>query len=403
VPAPQDTAGLVTEEGRVSCRTCHQVHGAEHEGLLVRSAAEAELCLSCHADHGPGRSLHPLEVDADAEVRERVASFGGVLDAKDHLTCLSCHDPHQSTAATLLRARGGAATACAACHDTQRVTKALGGHAPVRCVSCHGMHEAPRLPRGERAAGAGPALCLDCHTRPGEVPWFSLDQSHPVGVLVQGDAGGLPLSEGKLICTTCHAPHGEDARLLRLASTAELCAACHPDQDPVRGTDHDAMVAEVAGSADTCVSCHDVHGSRAPFLVEATPDVNPASGRCLACHDGSTRATDPGPASHPAGLLLTVAGLPFRYDGPVPYFDAQGRPSTAREAGEITCATCHDPHRWKHGATERPGAVDGTEQDSFLRDPDSVVTFCSVCHGVDGRPSFRFFHTTRYRDAGGKP
>jgi predicted CXXCH cytochrome family protein len=403
-PEPDESAmaarGIALQDGEVSCQSCHRAHGSTESALLVASAADGSLCLSCHADHAKERSVHPVLVAVDASIRSEVEALGGSLAPDGTLACLGCHDPHQATAGSLLRIKGGAAAACALCHG-DKTTVFHGAHRDEGCQTCHGMHEPPVLPHGERVAGVGPQACLDCHTTDRTDRHVDLAAGHPVGTRVVDAHGALPLDGGRLACTTCHDPHGGDERLLR-ADVGQLCVSCHTDEASVLGTDHDASLVSVDGHAEPCLSCHEVHGDRKTAHLVATRGAqeNPAVGRCLTCHDGSTAATKVAYATHPKGLLLTTGGLPFRYSGSVPYSDAHGEPTSDRAVGEITCDTCHDVHRWKHDSADVAGASEGSEQDSFLRDPDEVVRFCSVCHGVDARPRYRFFHTDDFRKDG---
>ena len=392
--------GIAVEDGKVTCQSCHRAHGATENALLVASAADAALCLSCHANRTKEHSVHPVLVAVDANVKSEVEALGGTLAPDGTLGCLACHDPHESTAGTLLRMKGGAAAACALCHDAQ-ATVFHGAHRDQGCQTCHGMHDPPVLPHGQRVAGVGPQACLDCHTTDRSDAHVNLAASHPVGDKVPDAHGNLPLANGRLACTTCHDPHGGDGQLLR-ADVGALCVSCHTTEAAVLGTDHDASIVSVAGRNEPCLSCHEIHGDRktAHLVATRSANENPAVGRCLTCHDGSTAAKKVGYATHPKGLLLTTGGLPFRYSGPVPYSDPNGEPTTDRSVGEVTCTTCHDVHRWDHDSPDVAGAAEGSQQDSFLRDPDQVIQFCSVCHGVDGRPRYRFFHTDDFRKEG---
>ena len=392
--------GIALQDGEVTCQSCHRAHGSTESALLVASAADGALCLSCHADHTRERSVHPVLVAVDAKIRSEVEALGGSLAPDGTLGCLGCHDPHEATAGSLLRVKGGTEAACTLCHG-DKTTVFHGAHRDQGCQTCHGMHAPPALPQGKRVAGVGPQACLDCHTTDRSDSRVDLAASHPVGAKVSDPHGALPLAGDRLACNTCHDPHSSDERLLR-ADVGALCVSCHAEEASVLGTDHDASLVSVAGRGEPCLSCHAIHGDRKTAHLVATrgAEENPAVGRCLTCHDGSTAAKKVEYATHPKGLLLTTGGLPFRYTGPVPYSDPSGEPTTNRAVGEITCTTCHDVHRWKHDAPDVAGASEGSEQDSFLRDPDEVVRFCSVCHGVDGRPRYRYFHTDDFRKEG---
>jgi len=397
--------GARFEGERLVCMSCHPPHGAHADPLLISAASNGDLCTSCHADHASGFSRHAVDVEVDRITLNRVESMGGAFAPDGHLTCLSCHDPHQSTSATLLRMNQAGTDACRACHvDESRAIRA-GGHGAPACQECHGMHTRPGgFGDGQRRQGVGPDQCLDCHTDGSEDPQISLAASHPLGTdLEPGEHGYLPDYDGRLGCSTCHDAHAGTAFVLRSDDgVGPLCLECHADKGAVLGTDHDASVVAVDGERRPCLSCHAAHGSDLDYLMTGLADdgageINPANGRCLACHDGSTDATPVDHYTHPERLMLTVGGLPFRYDGPVPYYGPDGEQTENRQVGEITCMTCHDPHRWRHDAEDRPGEVDGSELNSFLRDPDEIVRFCEVCHGLEGRPQLTFFHEDEYR------
>ncbi len=394
-------AGARFEGDRLVCMSCHPPHGAHADPLLIREATGGDLCVSCHEDHASGVSRHAVDVEVDRITRNRVEAMGGVFADDGHLTCLSCHDLHLSTSATLLRTGQSGTNACRACHLDQSRAIRDGGHGDATCEQCHGMHTLPAgFGDGQGMAGLGPAACLDCHADGGADTQISPWDSHPMAAeLEPGEHGALPPLDGLIGCTTCHETHAGNDLLLRSADgVAPLCLECHPEQGTVLGTDHDARIVAAGDTDHTCVSCHDAHGSAEPYLIADVPqDTNPANARCLLCHDGSTDAIGIEHYTHPERLMLTVGGLPFRYAGSVPYFAPDGEPTEDREVGEITCMTCHDPHRWRHDAEDRPGAADGTELNSFLRDPDEIVHFCEVCHGLEGRPQFRFFHEDEYR------
>ena len=395
------------DKGAVGCMSCHRPHGSSERRMLIIPAETGQLCLTCHPDHGPGESSHPVDVEVDAATRGRIGDMGGVIAEDNTLTCLSCHDPHQSMAGTLLRTASSGFQACRLCHTDEAGAMETGGHGKEACSACHGMHKTKtQRGRGVHKANVGPQICLDCHTDGSHRPQIKLTATHPLGKKLEaGEHGSLPAIGGRIGCTTCHEAHGADGRLLRLGSDAgKTCLECHEDKTTVRGTDHDARIVAVGDRKDTCLSCHDVHGSNRRYLVAAQREgENPATGRCLACHDGSIDATVVEHYSHPQGLLLTTQGLPFRYDGPTPYYGPDGKRTSDRGLGTITCATCHDPHRWKHDTDSRPGAVKGTEQNSFLRDPAQIIRFCTVCHGSEGRPMFRFFHKETLRKTDDEP
>ena len=403
-PAGADLSRLFAAGGRLQvkedgteeivCQTCHRPHNATQDARLIVTTDEGALCLSCHTDHAPSRSQHPVSMTLTSSMKAAIESIGGAPG--DRLTCLSCHDPHESTAGTLLRTDGSKSSACQACHKAERAQLGPKGHGGQACEDCHGMHRASALVgKGPTSANIRDQPCADCHAgRPGKKAQINLAKGHPMWKTLPPELADRA-EGGILSCSTCHVAHSSAPKLLVKGSVEKTCLSCHEDKASVIGTDHDASVVAVNGESAPCLSCHAVHGkSTAPA---GPAGVNPVIARCLSCHDGRTSATKVANWEHPKGLLLTAAGLPFRYAGPVPYFGPDGRKTTQREAGEIACLTCHDPHKWKHGVDAHPGAVDGSEQDSFLRDSDGIVGFCSVCHGQDALPRFRFFHGEQFR------
>jgi predicted CXXCH cytochrome family protein len=91
------------------CGGCHDPHSTANKWVLVKNSEE--ICLSCHGemgvleDHGHPYNVAPKKpLRVDLELTER-----GVLE------CLSCHSPHATDAAHLLRLPGR--FNCVACHD----------------------------------------------------------------------------------------------------------------------------------------------------------------------------------------------------------------------------------------------------------------------------------------------
>ena len=223
--------------GSDTCLGCHDdmnrtlartVHG---KAAHPRSPAAAQGCETCH---GPG-SAH---VDDPSDVTT-IKRFDQMPPREANETCLSCHTkaPH-----TLWQ---GSA------HDTRNMS----------CMTCHSVHE----PAGEKAqlrAASELELCGTCHRT----------QATKIKRVAH-----MPVTEGKMECTSCHNPHGStNVRQLRVGNWInESCISCHTDK---RGP----FLFEHAAGRESCVSCHDPHGSNNhAMLVARTPML------CQRCHIGT--------------------------------------------------------------------------------------------------------------------
>lgn len=379
----------------VLCRSCHRPHNVGVKARLVEEADTGSLCITCHADHRASASQHPVSGSIDPAIRAVVERLGG---ASGSLTCLTCHSAHEAASGTLLRTTAAGSAACRTCHVAQATALKGEGHGNQDCADCHGMHARPSHTLSTaKAVDAADQYCVNCHSAGGKGEAIPTSKGHPMWKAMTASMRSSGHT-GTVGCTDCHTPHGDSGtgtHLLSAGSVQATCVGCHTEKGTVTGTKHDGTVSAVNGVGETCLTCHSVHGKNKP--PAATEGVNPASAVCLACHDGRTTARKPGEFSHPTGVLLTTSGLPARYSGPVPYFGPDGKPTTNRQVGEITCGTCHDVHRWKHDADVKAGDVEGSEQNSFLRDPAQIMEFCAVCHGGDARPRFRFFHKASFR------
>ena len=110
-------------EGQMACTDCHNVHGEDGTGLMVKANLR-EKCTSCHADkRGPFLWEHaPAAED-----------------------CTLCHDPHGSNQPALLKKRPP--QLCQQCHDPA-------GHPSTSL-------DGTKLPN---SALLGVKGCLNCHS-----------------------------------------------------------------------------------------------------------------------------------------------------------------------------------------------------------------------------------------------
>jgi len=216
-------AQLSSESGLplVDCESCHGPGSLAVEGLSVESVQTAlDLGQKPSCNFGTLTQIHALPAQARS------------------LICLKCHTGN----------------ATFALHEW--VSGAHAG-ADVACNDCHNIHAGPDLivHRDEMLT-----MCTGCHEQ--RLADFSLPSHHPV-------------TEGKMVCTDCHDPHGTNAeRLLKRTTLKETCTNCHGQMAGPFAFEH-------ADLGENCLICHAAHGSVNNNLLNASEPF-----LCLQCHNG---------------------------------------------------------------------------------------------------------------------
>jgi DmsE family decaheme c-type cytochrome len=172
--------GSAHEARDVACTNCHKVMEDVSPRHSLAKATEIETCGTCHLQKRAAtmRSSHmPLR--------------------EGKMTCTSCHNPHGTVTASLLKENGLNET-CYACHAEKR-GPFLWTHAPVpeNCSNCHDPHGSNHE---NMLKTAKPRLCQSCHI-------LGPHGSYPDG---RGDTGTLRFVMGRQ-CLNCHANiHGSN-------------------------------------------------------------------------------------------------------------------------------------------------------------------------------------------------
>lgn len=357
-------AALKGKSGRAGCLSCHQPHMAGTKPLLNQPSPA--LCGSCHAD----------------VVHQAQAKTGHPPAAED---CLTCHLPHHSEQPRLLNQPR--AELCVLCHDAadrELSAKHLGADlARLTCTSCHTPHGTgnPKLLAktvhppvldgcdtchegsfDRQIEGGESALCLLCHDDIGDLATKAA-VPHPALEVAR--------------CADCHNPHASaQEHLVKLPGGGE-CLACHDDKAAGAGEVAHGVI-ELIG----CRACHEPHGGARPALLRRSPNE-----LCLGCHDPKNA---PQPAEGaatarlldrfdvPAARVRGIATLRLSPGGernhPVAGHRVLGMPTpeelhrtSTTFSGELSCITCHDPHKGKSRELLRWGAA-------------STVEACTHCH-----------------------
>jgi predicted CXXCH cytochrome family protein len=233
--------------------------------MLVLSAQQNELCLTCHVPLTPAlfsdqtRSKHGRLPALDIEQRGVAATFKADGGAREHLACITCHAMHRApTADNLLAFDLAQRDACADCHASQRSIvgsthdlrtnhpqeRNIVGVPAEAAGACGGCHTAHRYAREARVTAPDPTgRCTTCHS-PGQVA-------------AAAQLG--PVNHPQAACRECHNPHETRHPHYLAAAPVDSCRQCHAGYLDLMGGPHDLRVTAAAWpeasreAADPCL------------------------------------------------------------------------------------------------------------------------------------------------------
>jgi hypothetical protein len=247
------------------------------------------------------------------------------------------------------------------------------------CEECHVSVPAKGQPPSLKFNGNFTQLCW-CHG------YTSGTYIHPVDVVPSEQKKNIipenmPLSEGKLVCSTCHEIYAQcqndkrtkvmNGKFLRGApypSRTTICFKCHSRNqyqmlDPHNQLDEDGDIIKIK-----CLYCHkklpDVKTSR----FEDIELIGNMVLICKRCHAGVDR--HPSGQNHlrvPSAKTLKVMKDLEVERGVILPLDYEGK---------LTCATCHNPHERGVIPSTSQGARGASEK--FRHRVSSG--FCNACH-----------------------
>lgn len=277
-----------------ACLNCHRPHAAGHPERLLAQSMEPDNCNICHnssvtnkdvADEFLKPSHHPIESSQWTHDPKEVPVL-----MPDHVTCVDCHNPHQTTSTA---APTAAPSASGRLRGVQGVTLSGSVIDSVNneyevCLKCHGMKEPTTV--GE---------IRQDNTRNIRLEIALINPSfHPIAApgkntTIAGLEPGYTASS-MILCTDCHnndqwtpaglaprGPHGSRYEPILVQefqagdpspesfSTYALCYNCHDratlfTDGPGRFPHNSHVVLQNT----SCAVCHDAHGSRQnPHLI----------------------------------------------------------------------------------------------------------------------------------------
>jgi DmsE family decaheme c-type cytochrome len=166
--------GSIHPTNQVGCASCHKVHGGNDK--LLAKASEQELCVTCHSEVKADmlkRSKHPLR-DASSPSREGKMTCSSchnphgaraekLVDANSFND--KCYECHMEKKAPLLWEHSPVKEDCLTCHSPHGSTndKMLVTKVPRLCQECHmqGRHQSGTL--GTNSTFVFNRSCLNCH------------------------------------------------------------------------------------------------------------------------------------------------------------------------------------------------------------------------------------------------
>ncbi len=418
----------LAENGKVSCDSCHQTHGARNLHLLRQSGEGMQLCRNCHVRQFPQdmktddiamAHLVMLQVD-DMEIKEAIVRMSARLGPDGELICFTCHSIHKAQGTNLLVEDNTESRFCRNCHgDYDNILKSTHNMEKQKqylndqgktaadlgvCSTCHGSHRwqermpvitaTPRRPAPDTMT----LMCLSCHNPAGvasrkPIRWDMYN--HYLGdvdkdrLAIESDPqlAGLPDSakkflsryfadrrprtmatESTITCMTCHDIHSDGKMFVREeVQTGKLCTDCHEKQKNIENTLHGSEKL-----TKNCMSCHYVHNAPDERLLISG---NRSEG-CYACHNDNSTETPPATMREkmPKELVVHENSHPVDIETKT-LFRAPMKPNTK---GMLTCTSCHNPHEGqdKNAPLKR----------NFLRGSETGMKrddFCTACHDAN--------------------
>jgi DmsE family decaheme c-type cytochrome len=206
--------------------------------------------------------------------------------------------------------------ACLTCHKTGQRAHWAGSEHERRDIACTTCHAVHVHEDRVMDRRGQVEVCTACHKA-------QQAQIHRVST--------HPILAGKMGCSECHNPHGSvSKKLMNKNSINETCYTCHAERRGPFLWEHSPVM-------EDCTICHNPHGSNnATLLVRRTPWL------CQECHTADHSRDVNSGANLPNGNLTTINGRqPLANQNPRAQMNARN------------CVQCHS---MVHGSNHPAGA-----------------------------------------------
>ncbi|MBI5417841.1 hypothetical protein HZA55_07845 [Candidatus Poribacteria bacterium] len=315
------------------CNECHvkeAIEGIDNPEtvILVEKNNIIALCNKCHE----GKNLHPVGSDPLlSKISIKIPPYlplGLSGTFKGKIVCTTCHLIHADDARDKLL-RNFARTykkdkqqagpifkerrdLCMSCHEKEFITKSPHKKEPGTCAYCHSTDPAKVDDVSKTYAKDILRLCTFCHESTTEKHY---EKNNPfIDEELKDDIkkANFFLSDNKVVCTTCHEPHGQSPypNALRdvFINLAEKSKYTNPHWKGV-----------------FCLSCHESTPEEGKKNIRFNGNINRA---CMWCHITKPTAVAD---IHAVNVELKISEFMKLPQG-FPLID-----------NKLTCITCHNP------------------------------------------------------------
>jgi predicted CXXCH cytochrome family protein len=367
-------------KNRVICQSCHMIHGARGNKILIIDNKNSELCIICHENQ---KTL----VDTKHDLRLTLPDEKNIKQQQlaESGPCSACHTPHRAEGKKLwarqLKEGNPATQFCLTCHgdDTNFKIKRIGKHSHPINVELNVKESLPdEMPLFSEDGAKDPAGKVQCFTCHDIHRWDPDSPTNKGGKEVEGDASNSFLRTSNFSSSMCLKCHIDKKQLITTDHNLQVTA---PDEKNIQGFN-----AAVSGP---CGVCHIPHNavSKRLWAKNISGDKDFVTQLCTACHNknGSAKEKLIGDNYHPVDITMEKFNIATK----LPLYDSKGNKVAN---GILVCITCHEPHIWDPDNPVLNYTSKNTEGDatnSFLRKvnfPSSDL--CKSCHAdkalIDG-------------------